>query len=74
MLWKNSELVFVSFILSNKNSIDSVVPMGANIILKINGHVIDKVSTLKKLVAQTKDSWKVLIKRGDDVLSLLVPG
>ena len=45
-----------------------------DIVLKINGHEIDKVSTLKKLVAHTKDSWKVLIKRGDDVLSLLVPG
>ena len=45
-----------------------------DIVLKINGHEIDKVSTLKKLVAHTKSSWKVLIKRGDDVLSLLVPG
>ncbi len=45
-----------------------------DIVLKINGNEIDKVSTLKKLVAHSKDSWKVLIKRGDDVLSLLVPG
>ena len=48
--------------------------MVGDIVLKINGNEIDKVSTLKKLVAHTKDSWKVLIKRGDDVLSLLVPG
>ena len=47
---------------------------GGDIVLKINGHEIDKVSTLKKLVAHTKDSWEVLIKRGDDVLSLLLPG
>ena len=45
-----------------------------DIVLKINGYEIDNVSTLKKLVAHTKNSWKVLIKRGDDVLSLLVPG
>jgi len=45
-----------------------------DIVLKINGHEIDKVSTLKKIVAHTKDGWKVLIKRGDDILSLLVPG
>ena len=36
MLWKNSLFVLVSFILSNKNSIASVVPIGAKIFLRIN--------------------------------------
>jgi len=35
MLWKNSLLVFVFFILSNKNSMASVLPIGASIFLKI---------------------------------------
>ena len=60
-------------VLGTRQSGDLGFKLG-DIVLKINGHEIDKVSTLKKLVAHTKDSWKVLIKRGDDVLSLLVPG
>ena len=44
-----------------------------DIILEINGFEVNSVARLKELVSYDSDTWKVLIKRRNEILSLVIP-
>ena len=44
-----------------------------DVILEVNGSEIDSVSKLKKLISFSADNWKILLNRGDEILSLRLP-
>ena len=44
-----------------------------DIIVEINGVEVNSVTKLKALVSHNAERWKVLIKRGNEILSLVLP-
>ena len=44
-----------------------------DIIVEINDVEVNSVTKLKELVSYNADRWKVLIKRGNEILSLVLP-